>query len=167
MRSALNVLILLGIFLFAVGDLKAAASSQNDRDALVITFKDGHQQTFPVAEVAHVEFRTSGKTTPVALPFVSSSASAGHFLGKWEVGNGMGGTFLITLERNGQATKTLGSSHGTWKVENGEAHINWDDGWHDAIRRAGSKYEKVAYPPGKTFSDKPDNVADAKSLEPI
>jgi hypothetical protein len=48
-------------------------------------------------------------------------------------------------------------------VVNGEARINWDDGWHDAIVKVGSKYEKRAYEHGKTFSDEPSNVTDAKN----
>ena len=66
----------------------------------------------------------------------------------------------------GEASKTLGASHGTWTVVNGEARIAWDDGWHDALRRVGEKFEKVAYSPGTTFDDKPANVADAVNTSP-
>jgi hypothetical protein len=166
MSATVKGFVLLGVFGTILG-CAASSVAQADHDALVITFKDGHQQTLPTSDIAHIEFKTSGKTTPVAMPFTPSSGSSGHFLGKWRVGNGMGGTFLITLERNGQATKTIGENHGTWRVENGEAHISWDDGWHDSIRKTGSKYEKAAYGPGKSFSDKPDNVAEASSLDPI
>ena len=79
----------------------------------------------------------------------------------------MGGTFLITLYRGGEAKKTYGSGHGTWTATDGEARITWDDGWRDAIRKAGDGYEKAAFEPGKTFSDAPSNVAEAKSTEPI
>lgn len=34
----------------------------------------------------------------------------------------------------------------------------------DAIRKVGSRYEKFAYHHGETFSDKPDNVANARNL---
>jgi len=41
--------------------------------------------------------------------------------------------------------------------------INWDDGWHDAIRKVGNgAHEKLAYEPGTTFSDKPQNVTNAQ-----
>ena len=49
---------------------------------------------------------------------------------------------------------------------NGEARISWDDGWHDAIRKAGSKHEKVAFEPGRSFTDEPSNVTDAKNTNP-
>jgi hypothetical protein len=139
-----------------------AADSKPAGDSLVITFKDGRQQSFPVAEVARIEFKNSGRA--ISTP---ASPSSNSFMGKWRVGDGHGHTFIITLDKNGKATKTLGSSRGTWTLVNGEAHINWSDGWHDAIRKAGNKYEKVAYAPGKSFSDDPDNIAEAKSLEPI
>jgi hypothetical protein len=83
------------------------------------------------------------------------------------VGDGAGGSFVITLKRNGEARKSLGPARGTWTAENGEARIVWDDGWRDAIRKVGEGYEKAAFGPGRTFSDTPSNVADAKSTEPI
>ena len=52
-----------------------------------------------------------------------------------------------------------------WTVVGGEAHINWDDGWHDAIRRVGNKYQKVAFSPGSSFSGRPSNVTDAVYTE--
>lgn len=115
-----------------------------------------------IANVARIEFSSEAKE----LPF-----GRNRFVGKWEVGVGAfgAGHFFITLEPNGEARKTLGSSHGTWAVVDGEARINWDDGWHDAIRKVGSKYEKRAYEHGKTFSDEPSNVTEAKNTtaEPI
>ena len=57
----------------------------------------------------------------------------------------MAGHFFITLDDDGTARKTLGASHGTWTLVDGEARISWDDGWHDVIRKVGGKHEKVAY----------------------
>jgi len=140
--------------------LTANAASGEDRNSIVITFKDGHQQSFPVADVARIEF-----TSPA--PIAAGSLPA-HFVGKWKVGDGSGGSFLITLQRNGEANKTIGGPHGTWTVVDGEARITWDDGWRDAIRKAGDGYDKAAFEPGKTFSDSPSNVATAKkNTEPI
>jgi hypothetical protein len=51
-------------------------------------------------------------------------------------------------------------------MADGEARISWDDGWHDAIRKVGTKHEKVAYEPGKSFSDTPSNVTTARNTEP-
>lgn len=161
MRNFLKIVIALGTVTFSLW------AADNNRGSVVITFKDGHQQSFPLSDVARIQLKTPTKTTSLALPPEPFSASAGHFLGKWRVGDGQGNNFTITLDHNGRASKSIGSGHGSWVVENGEAHISWDDGWHDAIRKVANGYEKVAYGPGKTFSDKPDNVTDAKSLEPI
>ena len=135
----------------------AVPSAADEQNALVIVFKDGRQQTFSMADVARIEFKTTGNT---------SLAGRGRFLGKWRVGDGAGGHFFITLEPSGVASKTMGASHGTWTMVNGEARISWDDGWHDAIRKVGDKYEKAAFEPGKTFSDSPSNVAAAENTSP-
>lgn len=159
MRNVVNIAVVLTVL--------TLAAAAEDHNSVVITFKDGHQQSYPLSDIASIQVKTPTKTTSVALPIVPGAGSVGHFLGKWKVGDGGGNTFYITLERDGQARKTIGSSRGTWIVENGEAHISWDDGWHDAIRKTANGYEKVAYRPGSSFSDAPDNVASAKSLEPI
>jgi hypothetical protein len=131
------------------------------KDGAVIVFKDGHEKSFSLAEVSRIEFS----------PASPSEAQFGrnHFLGKWKVGNGAGSHFYITLEADGQARKTIGANRGTWKVVDGEARISWDDGWHDVIRKAGSKHEKVAFAPGKNFDAEPDNITDAQNTnsEPL
>jgi hypothetical protein len=138
-------------------------------DSIVITFKDGHQQAFALGEIAHIEFKTS---TVAAAPAAKSSSlgvpGRGSFIGKWTVseGGGMKRTFYITLEKDGQCIKSIGATHGTWVYVDGEARVSWDDGWHDAIRRVGLKYEKFAYAPGASFSDTPNNVTDARRTNP-
>jgi len=145
---------------FIGGSPTAKAASQDDRNSIVIIFKDGHQQSFPVADVARIEFNSPASITAGSLP--------ARFVGKWKVGDGLGGSFFITLQRNGEANKTTGGPHGTWAMVDGEARITWDDGWRDVIRKAGDGYEKAAFEPGKTFSDSPSNVASAKkNAEPI
>jgi hypothetical protein len=142
------------------GSPRANAASQDDRNSIVIIFKDGHQQSFAVADVARIEFSSPASIAAGALP--------ARLVGKWKVGDGAGGSFVITLQRNGEANKTTGAPHGTWAMVNGEARITWDDGWRDVIRKAGDGYEKAAFEPGKTFSDSPSNVASAKkNAEPI
>jgi hypothetical protein len=122
----------------------------------VIVFKDGHEQRVPVENIARMEFNSSSSESPLGK---------NYFVGRWKVGVGEGGgTFFITLDPSGEAHKSMGASHGTWAFVDGEARIAWDDGWHDAIRKVGSKHEKFAYEPGKTFSDSPSNVTDAKNL---
>ena len=94
--------------------------------------------------------------------------SASTFIGEWKVGLGVGGqSFTITLEKGGNATKTHGAPDGKWVVYGDEARITWNDGWHDVIRRAGNHWEKVAYAPGKSFSDQPDNITGATRTEPM
>ena len=134
---------------FSVADL----AKIDFKAGVVVVFKDGHQQSFPIADIASFEFETSAsKTFPLGR---------NHFLGKWKVGDGAGSDFFITLEADGQARKTIGASRGTWTVVEGDARIAWDDGWHDVIRKVGSKHEKMAFEPGKSFSDEPNNVTDA------
>jgi hypothetical protein len=167
MRKPVFPAALLGLLLLSFEGLHANAApvSKEDNGTLVIVFKDGHQQNIPVAAIATMEVKSaSGTTTPVVIPGTTPSTlspSRRHFVGKWQVGQGNGSSFYITLEENGEAAKSMGERHGTWAYVDGEARVSWDDGWHDAIRKAGSKYEKFAYSPGASFSDKPANVTEA------
>ena len=162
MRNLTKVVCVLGMMLVLgvpIVTPRPVPSPKGDQDSITIIFKDGHQQSFRLADIARIDFE----------PSVSSVSASGraHFTGEWKVGvgDGMGGTFVITLEPDGQARKTRGSAHGIWTVVDGEAHINWDDGWHDAIRKVDNKYQKVAFSPGSSFSAKPANVADAVYTE--
>ena len=114
-----------------------------------------------------IEKRYSGEIDRIEFgdPETATRPGRSHFIGKWEVGEGNGGKFYITLDSDGDARKTLGPPHGTWTLVDGEARIAWDDGWHDAIRKVGAKHEKLAYEPGKTFGDPPSNVTTAVNTE--
>jgi len=185
MRSPVKAVCLLAILILGAAGALATSGAEpaNDRRSIVIVFKDGHRQSVLVADIARIEFKTpvlivfkSGheQNVPAAdiarIEFETTASaslpSRNHFLGKWEVGEGNGFNFYITLEADGEAKKSIGESHGTWTVVDGEARISWDDGWHDAIRRVGAKHEKVAYEPGKSFTDKPTNVTAARNTEP-
>jgi hypothetical protein len=154
------------------------------QESVVIVYADGHRQNLDMADIAHIELKNpvvivfkDGHKQSVSkdgarIEFESSSSgpipSRYHFVGKWEVGEG-GGTpdnFYITLDADGEARKSIGASHGTWAVVDGEARISWDDGWHDAIRKVGSKHEKIAFEPGKSFDDPPSNVTAARNTNP-
>ena len=130
--------------------------------SLVIYFKDGHHQSFSLADIQRVEFPT------VDQPGTASSVgpSRGHFLGKWEVGDGSGNDFYITLREDGDALRSMGDVHGRWIYSNGEALVTWDDGAEDAIRKVGSRFQKFAYRAGKLFTDVPDNVTNARNTTP-
>lgn len=151
--------IVLLLFVISLLPVTAPAASE-PQDSIVIVFKDGTQKTFAMADIARIDFNSGKKAA-------AGTTGQGRFLGKWKVGVGGGaiGTFVITLDQDGEATKTIGSNHGKWVVVNGEARISWDDGWHDVIRKAGNRYEKAAYGPGKSFSDNPDNVSSAEHTE--
>ncbi len=124
---------------------------------MVIIFRDGRRQAFSLADIARVEFENTSTT--------SYQVGSAKFMGRWKVGDGAGGTFIITLDPAGKAHKTLGQADGTWTVIKGEARISWKDGWTDIIRKAGRKYQKAAYQPGASLDDPPNNVADAEYLE--
>jgi hypothetical protein len=167
--------------------LLCPAQNRGDR-SLTVVFKDGHQKTYSIPNGSRLDFHNNtmmvtsgGKVDNIALndivriDFSNAAASAApfgrnHFIGKWEFGTGFGNdTFFVTLNRDGTARKSLGSSHGTWTVVNGEAVIRWDDGWTDIIKKVGDKHEKFAYERGKPLDGEPSNVAQAKTLnsEPI
>ena len=170
------------IVLLAFAAASASLAATADRNSVVIVFKDGHHQTLTVAEIARIDFKAPAviiykdghrekvsadidhiEFGPPDNPMLPGRA---HFIGKWEVGDGSGNTFFITLEADGNAKKTHGEEHGTWTLVDGEAHIAWDDGWHDAIRKVGSKHEKLAHEPGKSFDDPPSNVTAATNTDP-
>ena len=161
MRDRWKIVWVLGALALATAaaQLNAEPSAPDEGGSIVIVLKNGKQQSFNLADVARIELDTSAGATLVR--------GRARFLGDWTVGDGAGGKFTITLKSDGSAHKTIGGHEGTWTVVNGEAQVTWDDGWHDAIRKVGAKFEKAAYSPGTTFSDKPDNVADAqKHTEP-
>ncbi len=159
----------------------ATLAAADDRSPVVVTFKDGRHQTFVMSQLASIDFQTpaivvyrdgrhekiSGEISRIDFDpsGLQAMPSRAHFLGKWEVGDGGGHTFFITLDEDGDAHKTIGSPHGTWTLVEGEAHINWDDGWHDSIRKVGNKHEKAAFEPGKSFDDAPNNVTSARNTE--
>jgi hypothetical protein len=157
MRKAITLLGTLTLLVCAAPTVFSRPAPQDSTDSIIIVFKDGHRQSFLLSDIARIEFNAPGKV----------SMLRGRFQGKWKVGDGVGGTFFITLNHDGSAFRSTGSEHGTWSVVNGEARISWDDGWHDVIRRRGGKYQKAAYAPGRSFSDEPSNVAEAVPTEPI
>lgn len=164
MRKIASIASLTTMLLLAAPGSFAAPPAKAAPGTIVIVFKDGHRQTYNLADVARVEFPTSEAATTSA-----SGPSRGHFLGKWEVGDGSGSNFFITLREDGDAYRSLRDVHGKWTYVDGEARVTWDDGAQDAIRKVGSNYQKFAYASGKSFTDTPDNVTKARNttLNPI
>jgi hypothetical protein len=180
-RNTVKASWILAVLVLAASTIPA--SSADDHGSIVVVFKDGHRQSLDVSDIARIDFKAPAAvvfkdghrpTIPAAdierIEFENTASaswpSRNHYVGKWEVGDGGGNNFYITLEADGEAKKTRGSGHGTWSMVDGEARISWDDGWHDAIRKVGSKHEKLAYEPGKSFSDTPSNVTAARNTEP-
>jgi hypothetical protein len=161
MRKIVSSAALAAILLLAIPYTFAAppASSKGAPGTLVIVFKDGHRQSFNLADIERVEF-------PAAEFAGTSGPSRGHFLGKWEVGDGNGMNFYITLLDDGNAMRSIGNVHGHWSYVNGEAQVTWDDGAEDAIRKVGSRFQKFAYNAGKSFTDSPENVTNARNTTP-
>ena len=158
MRNLIGVAILGTLALNAYGaNPNPNTDKENDQTSIVITFKDGHQQSYLMADIARVEYKGADEST----------VGPENFLGKWEAGTGSSnGTFFITLDTNGEASKSLGASHGTWGIVGDEVRINWDDGWRDMIRKTDKKkYEKLAFAPGTSFSDGPENVTEARRIK--
>jgi hypothetical protein len=170
MRLNLRVAALAAIVCLALpaGFAHAASTAKSGHGTLVIVFKDGHRQSYNLSDIERVEFPASAasSTAGESTPGNSSSPSRAHYLGKWEVGDGNGRSFFITLYDDGAARKTLGSTRGRWAYVDGEAQITWDDGWQDAIRKSGAGFQKFAYGSGKTFHDSADNVTSAHNTTP-
>jgi len=155
-------------FVLPFGLAHAASAAKSGHGTLVIVFKDGHRQSYNLSEIERVEFPAASAPPSASVPVPGSSQfpSRVHFLGKWEVGDGNGRNFFITLYDDGAARKSLGGARGKWVYVDGEAQITWDDGWKDAIRKVGPNFQKFAYGSGKSFRDGADNVADARNTTP-
>jgi len=147
MRKAIVLALVVGALALLPKFASPSSAPKEERNSIVITFKDGHQQTIPLSDIAHIEFKTAPATSaasakPSVPPAAPLPSGSGAFVGKWKVGEGMGpgpfdSTFYITLHGDGRAERTLGNGHGTWTFADGEARITWEDGWRDAIRKNG------------------------------
>jgi len=180
--SRIPTFISLILLIFAAAAV-CPGQKKSDR-SITVVFRDGHQKSFSIADGSRIEFKNEAmivshdgrqESIPVAdilrMDFNAESGKLpplgrNHFVGKWEFGEGGSNmdTFYVTLDADGEAHKSIGAPHGTWVVVDGEARISWDDGWHDVIRKVGTKHEKFAYEPGKPLTGEPSNVATAKSL---
>ena len=158
MKTLVGAACLTVLFLFALPARSTTAPAAGE-GAIVIVFKDGHRQTVKLSEIERIEFPAAGQGATAS----NAGPSRSRFLGKWQVGDGAGNTFYITLYDDGDAKRTLGNVRGKWDYVDGEAHITWDDGAQDAIRRAGAHFQKYAYRMGKSFTDEPDNVTPARN----
>lgn len=144
----------------------AQSRAKNATNELVIVFKDGRRQAFSISDIARIEFPGGNAVAADAGLTAPGTPPRGHFIGKWEVGDGAGGTFYITLNEDGSAWRSLHRVHGRWSYVNGEAQVTWDDGAQDCIRRVNGHDQKFAYSAGKSFTGDPDNVTGARNTSP-
>lgn len=183
MRGLIRVLAVSGILLSGVSVAFATPKPADDHDGFVIVLKDGHRQNLAAADVDHIDLKApativyrNGRHEKIAgeierIEFAESAHALttpgrAHYIGKWEVEDGAGKHFYITLDKDGDARKSIGSAHGTWSLVDGEAQIRWDDGWHDIIAKVGTRHEKRAYEPGRSLQDSPSNVTYARNTAP-
>jgi hypothetical protein len=161
------------VFLLAAGLLlsfpiltaNAQSRAKSTSNQVVVVFKDGRRQAFNLSDIARIEF-PGGEPIADAGPTPPGAPPRGHFIGKWEVGDGAGSTFYITLNEDGSAWRSLHSIHGRWAYVNGEARVTWNDGAQDAIRHVDGRDQKFAYRAGKSFTGEPDNVTEAHNTSP-
>jgi hypothetical protein len=141
MRSLAGSVALSGllVLLFAVADAMArpAAGPADDRNSVVIVFKDGHRQSFAAAEIARMDFKAPAvivykdghqeKFLPsdiARIEFGTSSLSEmmpgrGHYAGKWEVARAMAIRFSShsTPTERRERLSDLRTEPGLWSME--------------------------------------------------
>jgi len=81
------------------------------------------------------------------------------WIGQWDVTDGDGSSFTITLNGNGSATSTWeNGEEGTWTDGGDHAVVSWTNGWTDRLEAHDGGYRKVATAPG---GSEPDNTSGA------
>ena len=113
------------------------------------------------------------KVFKVIILLAAIPAAASDIPGVWRISGSVAGqtfTSVCNLKQQGEKVTGTCNMEGEQPVDvvgsikDGEARVSWDDGWHDAIRKVGSKYEKFAYSPGKLLLDTPANVTEARAI---
>lgn len=181
MQGLIRMIVVSGIILLGLITVTAVPGVADDHPSFVIVYKDGHRQSLSTEQIERINIKApagivykdgrrekmSGEIERIEFSesaFSARTPSRAHYVGKWEVREEPNGSrFYITLEENGDARKSIGATHGTWTLVDGEARINWDDGWHDVICKVGTQHEKRAYAPGRSFDDEPSNVTEARN----
>ena len=143
MRAIKALSVLATLLATTISFAGTGSPSADNHASIMIVFQDGHRQSIDMSDIVRIEFKTpvtivfkNGRQQNVSatdiarIEFEPATSTAGRnrFVGKWQVGEGNGSNFYITLEADGQARKSIGESHGTWTVVAGEARISWDDG---------------------------------------
>jgi hypothetical protein len=95
--------------------------------------------------------------------YATRQLSVHDFVGHWRMADENGQPpFLLTLAKSGKSL-TARKSHepgatGTWVVYQGEARIEWSDEWSDILRPQNGGMLKIAFRPGTSWGDAPDNT---------
>src|SRR4051794_12971518 len=110
MRKFISTAGVVAMFLLAVsaGLAAAPASARSSSGTIVIVFKDGHRQSFNLTDIERVEFPAGAVGGNSTGPGNPDAPPRGHYIGKWECGDGNGGSFTIDLKENGQAMRSIG-----------------------------------------------------------
>jgi hypothetical protein len=160
MHLLYRLVLAVAIFPVFLPSLTSAQSPNAGTNSVVIVFKDGHRQTLNLADLDRIEFPGPVPAGLLSVP----GPSRARFIGRWEVGEGNGENFVITLHDDGTALRSLGETRGTWQYVNGEAQIRWEDGSNDCIRKVGAWYKKYWYKSEEAFGGTPENVTNARNL---
>ena len=86
-----------------------AATSKGGGANIVIVFKDGHRQTFSLADIDRVEFPGASPSADTQ-PYNPLWPPRGRYFGKWEAGDGNGGTFTIPSRSQATPSAPLATS---------------------------------------------------------
>lgn len=156
----LRFVLAVAIFPVLLPGLVTAQAPNGGTNSVVLVFKDGRRQTLNLADLDRIEFPGPVPAGLLSIP----GPSRARFVGRWEVGEGNGDNFVITLHDDGTALRSLGHTHGRWQYVNGEAQVRWDDGSDDCIRKVGAWYKKFWYKPVEVFGGTPENVTNARNL---
>ena len=107
MRSLVSIVWVIGTFVLFAHSANPRLTPQKestsidptsiDPTSIVIVFKDGHQETFAMADIARIEYKDAGDAT----------LGLDHFLGKWEAGDEQEKGLLSAIRVLSQATDSL------------------------------------------------------------
>jgi len=97
--------------MLAIGISRCHSQSSPDartgRVSILIVFRDGHQESFVMSEIARIEFTDAGAFARGARLFSSENGRQA---------TAVVGISFIKLEPNGEASRSIGTGHGIWTV---------------------------------------------------
>lgn len=112
---------------------------------------------------------TDSSPGPGGMPDGATSAPQNEFNGTFLFAHDPGEPgFKVTLEPDGTAWSTANGpdtkTPGRWRLTNGAAWIEWDDGWRNELRRSSDGWTQRTWAPGSSDSDPPEKTVPASRL---